>query len=169
MACHDPVFHGFLQAQREQGMALAEDSDVVDLEPLNADAAVTIYLANYHCTGLVQRAGKVVECYDFLVGICFPDDYLRCFDTARVVSWCHPADVWHPNIRPPFMCLGRMRPGTPLVDLLYQIYEIITYQNVEMREHNALNPLACNWARRHPELFPVNRIPLRRRRRLEEG
>ena len=121
------------------------------------------YFAHFHCTGLVRRAGQVVEHHDFLVGIHLPDAYLRRFDTARVLTWCEPFEVWHPSIRPPFVCVGRMQPGTPLVDLLYQLYEIITYHNVEMREHNALNHEACAWARNNLHRFPVDRKPLRRR------
>ena len=56
-----------------------------------------------------------------------------------------------------------MQPGTPLVDLIYQLYEIITYHNVEMRENNALNLEACSWARSNLDRFPIDRRPLRRR------
>jgi hypothetical protein len=59
--------------------------------------------------------------------------------------------------------VGRLVPGTSLVDLLYQVHEIVTYQKVTMREDDALNPAACGWARTHQHLFPIDRRPLRRR------
>jgi hypothetical protein len=162
MAHHDRVFSNFLERQREEGMALAAASELVDLRPLDS-APSAAYLARFNCTGLVSHNGKILEHDDFLVGIRFPDSYLRQFDTARVLTWCAPHEIWHPNIRTPFVCVGDMQPGTPLVDLLFQIHEIITYHNVEMREHRALNHDACAWARNHTHRFPVDRRPLKRR------
>jgi hypothetical protein len=158
----DRVLRNFLERQHEDGMALAAASDFVELRLLGG-APITAYFAHFNCTGLVRRDGQVVEHEDFLVGICFPDTYLRQFDTARVFTWCEPAEIWHPNIRPPFICAGSMEPGTPLVDLLFQLHEVITYHNVEMREHMALNHDACRWARNNLHRFPVDRRPLKRR------
>ena len=162
MAHQDRVLNNFLERQREAGMALAAASDLIDLRALDS-APSTAYFARFNCTGLVRYQGKVVEHDDFLVGIRFPDSYLRQFDTARVLTWCAPHEIWHPNIRTPFVCAGNMQPGTPLVDLLFQLHEIITYHNVEMREHNALNHDACAWARNQSHRFPVDRRPLKRR------
>jgi hypothetical protein len=36
-------------------------------------------------------------------------------------------------------------------------------EKVTMREDDALNRAACQWARQHPERFPVDRRPLKRR------
>jgi hypothetical protein len=156
------MFSQFLERQREAGMALAAASDLVQLRPLGA-TPTSAYFAHFSCTGLVRRNGEVAEHHDFLVGIRFPDAYLYQFHTARVLTWCGPAEIWHPNIRAPFVCAGNMQPGTPLVDLLFQLHEIITYRNVEMRENNALNHDACAWARNHLHRFPVDRRPLKRR------
>jgi len=54
-------------------------------------------------------------------------------------------------------------PGTPLVNLLFDIYEIITYHRVTMDEPHALNHAACAWARLHVREFPIDPRPLRRR------
>ena len=162
MAHRDRVLGQFLEHQCAEGLALAEASDLVELVPLGP-APVQKYFARFHCTGLVRRGHDVSEHDAFLIAICFPDDYLRQFDTARVLTWCDPFEVWHPNIRPPYICVGQMLPGTTLPDLLYQLYEIINYQNVEMRENNALNHDACVWARQNVHLFPVDRRPLKRR------
>jgi hypothetical protein len=164
MAHHDRLLGKFLERQGEAGTALAALSDFVDLRPLDS-APGSAYFARFCCTGLVRHEGKIVEHDDFLVGIRFPDSYLHRFDTTRVLSWCGPNEIWHPNIRPPFVCAGNMQPGTPLVDLLFQLHEIITYQNVEMREKEALNHDACMWARNNTHRFPVDRRPLKRRLR----
>jgi hypothetical protein len=51
----------------------------------------------------------------------------------------------------------------PLVDLLYQVYEILTYQKLTPREDDALNKEACHWARANQKRFPIDRRPLKRR------
>jgi hypothetical protein len=158
----DRVLTRFLARQREEGMGLAAASDLLELTPLGP-APAPAYLARFRCRGLVRRGAQVLEHDDFLVGIHFPEWYLRRFETARVLTFIEPDDIFHPNIRKPFICVGRMQPGTGLVDLLYQVFEIITYRNVEMREPEALNHEACVWARRNVHRFPVDDRPLKRR------
>ena len=66
------------------------------------------------------------------------------------------------------ICVGRLYPGTRLLDIIYQLYEIITYQKVTMREDDALTPDACVWSRQNQHCFPIDDRPLRRRvRRLQ--
>ncbi len=160
---NDQVLRDFLYKQYDDGRALAAESEILELHPLGP-APVRRYAARFHCRGLIRDDNAVREHDDFLVGIGFPDDYLRRFDTTRVLTWLEPFRIWHPNVRPPFVCVGRMEPGSGLVDLIYQLYEMITYHNVEMREPNALNHDACAWARRNVQRFPLDRRPLRRRR-----
>ena len=61
----------------------------------------------------------------------------------------------------PFICPGRIVPGMSLVDLLYQVYEILTYQ--KLTTHDALNREAAAWARANQGRFPTDRRPLKRR------
>lgn len=162
MANHDSILTGFLDQQHTEGLALAAASDLLELVPLGPKPTQK-YFAHFRCRGFVRTGNQVVQHDNFLVGIRFPDSYLRGFDTSQVLTWCEPFAVWHPNIRPPFVCVGRMEPGTRLVDLLYQLYEIISYHNLEMREPMALNHEACVWARHNVHRFPVDDRPLRRR------
>jgi hypothetical protein len=161
----DAVFTSFLERQLEGGLRLAAESDLLDLVPMGS-APPQRYIARFHCRGLVRTGdGEVVEADDFGVGITFPDDYLRRADPARVVTWLGPRNVFHPNIseRAPVVCVGRLSPGTELVDLLFQLFEMITWKKVTMREDDALNPDACGWARSHRDRFPVDTRPLKRR------
>ena len=163
----DKVFEGFLKRQFEQGMALAAESDLFDLVPLDPPPAPQHYIACFHCTGLVRApSGDVTEANQFAVAITFLDDYLRRADPFQVLTWLGPREVYHPNIsdRTPFICVGRIVPGTPLVDLLYQVHEIITFNKATVREDDALNHDACAWARRNQERFPIDARPLKRRR-----
>lgn len=161
----DRVHGAFLQRQFEDGMALANESDLLGLTPVGV-APWQRYVADFRCKGLVQaESGEIVEAERFLVGVWFPDQYLREADPFTVLTWLGPQRAFHPNIgdRAPFICVGRLAPGTPLVDLLYRCFEIITYNRVTMREDNALNKDACAWARRNQHRFPVDRRPLKRR------
>ncbi len=178
----DKVYGGFLRTQFDQGMVLAGESDLLDLLPVEVIAGFSRgsaahddqadhplfcrYLAHFSCTGLVRTdRGEIVEANDFAVGIWFPSDYARRANPFQVLTWLGPQQIFHPNIAAdaPFICIGRLTPGTPLVDIIYQCFEIITYQKVTMREDDALNKAACAWARRNQSRFPVDRRPLKRR------
>jgi ubiquitin-protein ligase len=163
----DKILEGFLQKQFEDGMALAAQSDLLDLVPLDPPPLVRHYIACFHCTGLVRApSGEVTEANQFAVGIAFPDEYLRWVEPSQVLTWLSPREVFHPNIsnRGPFICVGRMGPGTSLVELVFQIHEIITYNKATVNELDALNVDACQWARANPDRLPVDRRPLKRRR-----
>jgi hypothetical protein len=160
----DEILSAFLTTQYKEGMALAAASDLLELFVASSGTPPQRYLARFRCTGLLYVTdGKIVPGNDFSVGLWFPDDYLHRANPAQVVTWLSPRAVWHPNILPPFLCVGRVVPGTSLVDLLYQIFEIITYNKVTMREDDALNKEACAWARHHQDQFPVDTRPLKRR------
>jgi hypothetical protein len=155
----DAILKLFLDTQRREAMQLALESDLLELVALDLQR----YVATFKCRGFVCDVGGEVREHDrFSVGIWFPESYLRVVNPAEVLTWLEPQNVWHPNIRPPFVCLGRISPGTPLVDLLHRSFELITWDNVTMREEDALNRLACAWARRNRERFPVDRRPLKR-------
>ncbi len=161
----DPIYTAFLQRQQEDGMALAAASDLLELFPLDGTPPER-YVARFRCRGLVRtRAGAVVEADRFEVGIWFPSDYLRRAEPAEVLTWLGPMNVFHPNILgwPPAICVGRLVRGTPLVDLLYQCFDLITWRKVTMREDDALNRDACAWARDNRARFPVDQRPLKRR------
>lgn len=161
----DRVFAAFLERQLRDGMALAASSDLLDLLPLGGEPPRQ-YLARFRCKGLVKsETGEIVEAERFTVGVSFPDDYLRAANPFVVVTWLQPSEIFHPNVcsGAPFICLGHLAPGTPLVDIVYRCFEIITYARVTMQEHDALNREACAWARRNQHRFPVDRRPLKRR------
>ena len=161
----DRIFDSFLKKQLEDGLALAAHSDLLVLKPLTDKTGPPCrYIATLSCNGLVRTdAGKIVAHNHFAVGIFFPPDYLRHMEPARVLTLLEPPNVFHPNIRFPFICVGHLAPGTSLPELIYQVYEILSYNKVTMREDDALNGQACIWARAHQSLFPLDKRPLRRR------
>jgi len=159
----DHVLTAFLERQRADGLALAAQSDLVTLVPLPGTPPQR-YLLQLRCKGLVRAAtGEIAEADRFLLGIWLPDDYLRHADPFRVLTWLEPANVFHPNVRPPFVCIGRLTPRTPLVDIVYRAFELVAYRRVTMREDDALDRDACVWARRNRQHFPIDARPLKRR------
>ena len=159
----DRILAGYLQRQFEEGMALSKASDLLNL--IAVSGSRQHYVAEFHCKGLVQdESGDVVEADRFAIGIWFPDNYLREANPFAVLTWLEPLRVFHPNVSPhaPFICIGRLAPGTSLVEILYRCFELITFQRVTMREDDALNTAACAWARRNQHRFPVDRRPLKR-------
>jgi len=159
----DHILEGFLLRQREEGLALSQASDLLDLVPVAG--SLQHYVARFGCRGLVQdAAGDIVEASSFALGIFFPETYLRAADPFTVLTMLEPLRAWHPNISPraPFICVGDIAAATPIVELLYRCFEVITYQRVTMLEKNALNRPACAWARRNLHRFPVDRRGLKR-------
>lgn len=155
----DDILRAFLETQFAEGEQLAAESDLLDVIPVDEQRL----LASFSCRGLIRDAAGTVREHDhFEVGIRFSDEYLRRVDPALVATWISPAEIWHPNIRMPFLCLGPIAPGTPLTELLHRIYEVITGQNVQMDEHDALNHDACAWAREHRARFPLDTRPIKR-------
>jgi hypothetical protein len=146
-------------------MALAAASDLLELEPIGGSPAAR-YVADFSCRGLVRLSTGAIDVAErFAVGIEFPEDYLRHVEPMRVVTWLGPPNVFHPNISPvaPVICVGRLAPGTPLVDILFQVFDMVTYRRLTPREDDALNKEACVWARRNQHRFPVDDRPLKRR------
>jgi hypothetical protein len=161
----DKILAAFLARQYEDGMALSRDSDILDLVAAG-QGAVQRYVAHFHCRVLCRTPGAdVAETHGAAVGIFFGDDYLRRIDPYQVLVWLAPDHVWHPNVssRAPLVCLGRLGPGTRLVEILYQLYEVITYQRYAT--HDALNQEAAAWARQNQSRFPIDARPLKRRAR----
>jgi hypothetical protein len=162
MVNRDLVLQGFLETQYADGMALAAASDLLALHPLG-NAPYQQYRAEFRCGGLIQIGGEIARADCFNVGITFSDDYLRTADPFGVACWLTPPNAWYPNVKPPFMCLGPIAPGTSLVELLYRAHRLITYNSVTMSEQDALNHEACHWARANTDKFPVDSRPLKRR------
>lgn len=159
----DKVFEAFLNKQSEEGLALAEASDLLDLVPLDGPPPQH-YLACFYAKGLaLNESDEVVEVDHCNVGIWLPDDYLRQVNVAQVLTYLGPAArPFHPNIRPPFICV-HLVPGTSLADLLYTCFELWNW-NLYATGDEGLNHAASQWARnQETSRFPIDRRPLKRR------
>lgn len=156
----DPVFSAFLRTQCQQGLALAAASDLLQLQPEPGDEPRR-YILEFSCESLVlQPDGEISKANSFVIGIQFPNDYLRTVDPRVVVTMLRPLNVWHPNVNGPAICLGFLPPGSGIEELIYQLFELLSYNRFSA--HDGLNPEACEWARNHREMFPIDRRPLKR-------
>ncbi|MBD3162960.1 MAG: hypothetical protein GF346_11125 [Candidatus Eisenbacteria bacterium] len=159
----DRILDSFLERQREEGLALSRASDLFELVAIDPPVP-TKYLVRFHSRGMVRSPeGEIVEAERFDVGIRFGPDHLRRVTPYELVTWLAPGTVFHPNIRPPYICIGRVTPGIGLVDLIYQVFEVIGYVKVTMREDDALCLEACAWSRENKARFPIEARPLKRR------
>lgn len=159
----DVIMRSWLERQSEEGLRLASASDVLVLKG-GSESPPREFLAHFDCPTLIRMEGEIIEHVGFDVLIRFPSDYLRrAPDPALVVALLSPQNAYHPNVAPPFLCIGSIAPGTSLCELVYRIYEILTFQKLTPSEHDALNREACSWARTHMDRFPLNSRALRRR------
>ena len=151
-----------LDTYHEQAQELASGSDLLDVYRLDPQH----YLVRFHSKALVCSAdGEVREVIGYEVGYWFSESYLRHVNPLEVLSWRGPRDIFHPNAKTPLCCIGPIAPGTPLVDLIYRTYDVISCQNIMPDETDALNPVACQWARNNQHRFPLDARPLKRRSR----
>jgi len=159
----DKILDLFLRKQYTEGLALAAASDVLELRPLcEANAPPQRYLARFHCQGFVENRGQITKADRFDIGIYFPDQYLREANNFEVISWLWPQNVFHPNVKVPFVCLGEfLRPGTKLVEILFTMHAIITHH--KWAAHSPLNETAAQWTRANQSRLPADKRPLKRR------
>ena len=152
----DSIRASWLNTQYVEAMTFAQRSDVLSLAPI-AGSPPYKYIAKFCCDGLARTEEGVTVIDQHVVGILFPDQYLRTsLDPGQVLTWLEPATVFHPNISPPFCCVGHIAPGMSLLSLLHQLYQMITWQRFTPREDDALNGAACSWAREHLGRFPID-------------
>jgi len=160
---NDPIYARFLKQQELDAVTLAASTDRLSLVPVSGKPT-THYLAELRCRGLAKSPdGRIVEHDLWAFGISFPADYLRrAVPSPQVLTYLGPhPEPWHPNLRGPIVCL-HLQPGTPLVDLVYSLYELVTW-NLYSTSDEGLNHGAAQWARHEPaSRFPVDRRPLKR-------
>jgi len=162
----DEILADFLREQFVAGIRLASESDLLTLTPLRGNPP-SQYVLEFRCKGLAKdERGAIVECdgpWGF--GINFPASYLRGgFHPSEVLAYLGPLkNPFHPNLRPPFVCF-EVRPATSLSDLVFSIFELVTWSLVSTHDEG-LNHEASQWYRNQKDLrtFPIDRRPLKRR------
>ena len=160
----DKILESFLHEQFIAVMALVAESDIVTAVPV-AGMPPNRYILEYRCRGLVYEGGEPALHDRFVFGVWMPESYLRGeYKAGDIVTVLSPRTLFHPNVHYPHVCLGDGMPaGTPLTDIVFQLYEMVTYGKLTMDESNAFNPIACQWSRANPGRIPLETRPLKRR------
>ena len=160
----DRIREAFLTRQLRDAMQLNEASDVVTVTPI-AGVPPERYVIDLRCRGLVQEADGTIRVHDrFAVGLHFPEDYTRSVPNPfQILTVLHPMNAYHPNVsaRAPFICVGHLPPGTGIIEIAFQVWEIWTYRRYNLVD--GLNADAALYARAHRAEFPVDPRPLKRR------
>jgi hypothetical protein len=155
-----PILRSWLDENAAEAHALANASDILDLQQLNLNRFVADFSS---CTLVRDPGGEPTETSGVRIGFFFDQDYLRKTDPQTLITVLKPTHMFHPNSIGPFMCIGAVAPGTPLTQLLYRAYEVFTYGNFTPNEKDSLNSEACCFARRNQSRFPLESRPLKRR------
>jgi len=95
---------------------------------------------------------------DHIIEIYLHADYPRLKPQSYILS-----KIFHPNFRmasPNDICIGDYwASGETLVDIIYQIGEMITYKTYNVT--SPLNGIAAKWAKENTEVFPIDKVNLR--------
>jgi hypothetical protein len=159
----DAIMSSYLEEMEAEAMELVGRSDLIELFP-EGPSPNQNFVVRYNCRGLVETPEGIVEASRMVLGVSFPFDYWERADPMRVLTLLDPPELFHPNVRFPFICPGYLNPGTTLTEIIMQCFEIYTYQKYNVRENDALNGKACGWARRNVDRFPIDDRPITGRR-----
>jgi len=153
---NDSIFAAWLETQFKECMEFAQRSSVLSLAPVAGEPPFR-YIARFECDGLANTEEGIAVCDRHVVGINFPEHYLRVScGPGEVLTWLEPHAEFQPNIRPPFCCIGHIAPGMTLLSILQQLFTMITWQRFTPIEGNALNRDACRWARANLHRLPID-------------
>jgi hypothetical protein len=109
-----------------------------------------------HAEGSENRELEIVD--EHKIEIYLHADYPRLKPQCNLIT-----GAFHPNFRmavPNDICIGDYwASGETLVDIIYQVGDMITYQNYNVS--SPLNGIAAKWAKENIELFPIDNVNLR--------
>jgi hypothetical protein len=137
--------------------SLLEWADLGDLVPW-------LYRLTFKTNGLVRRDGRIEETNRHIVALRFLPDYLRRADRFALLALIEPHDAFHPNLAPSAICV-QVYPGEPLVEVCESLHALFSWRLRQLREDDALNPVACAWGRSNLDRLPLDTRPLFGRKR----
>src|SRR5439155_22133526 len=87
-------------------------------------------VAQFNASCYIKTSSGIHVRKGFTVGFRWPENYLSLALPWEVMHFLTPPNIYHPNIRPPTICLGgaALRPGAELRELLFRTYALVTYQ-----------------------------------------
>jgi hypothetical protein len=155
----DPVLRDFLANCRDELLTRCLPSGLLDAANLGGEVPWLWRLA-FRTRGLARSEGdgpRLVERH--VVALRFLPDYLRRVDRFETLALVEPYDAFHPNLRPPGICL-EIYPGAPLAEICESLHALLSWRLRQFSETDALNPEACVWGRSHLDELPLDTRPL---------
>jgi hypothetical protein len=145
------VNEAFLLGQMLEIDTLCKLSDRLYASPneFSEGGAPKSYIFRLTCRSPARVDGVIhISEREHLICVAIPDDYLQiAHDPGHILCLLEPRTLFHPNIMGPMICIGDISPATAVVDILVRTFEVLTCQRINMREEEALNYAACEWAR----------------------
>ncbi len=155
----DPIARAFLDNNREEFLNRFQPNGLLEYASLGRDAP-WLWRLTFHTRGLVRAENDEVRTVErHVVAVRFLPDYLRRADRFEMMALVEPTDAFHPNLRPPGICL-EIYPGEPLLEICESLHRLISWRLRQLAETDALNPAACAWGRSHLDDLPVDTRPL---------
>jgi ubiquitin-protein ligase len=127
----------------------------VKVNPVGSRRPPEIYEIEYSVPGLRLEEGKAITAESHLVELMLPRRY-----PAEAPYAVPRTPVFHPNIREYYCIADDWRAGTPIVDVILKMGEMIQW-----RDYNLASPLndeAADWAIKEEQSgsFPVGEVDL---------
>lgn len=155
----DDVTRSFLANSRREFLDRSPRLVLVEAADLGRTVP-WLWRLTFRTRGLARGPDGAVRVADrHVVAVRFLPDYLRHADRFNMLRLMEPADAFHPNLRPPAICV-QVYPGEPLLDVCESLHALFSWRLRQLAETDALNPDACAWGRANLARLPIDTRPL---------
>lgn len=155
----DEVMRDFLNNNRDEFLSRWRPGGLLDYADLGRDVP-WLWRLTFRTCGLAGAAGGPLRTVERqVVVVRFLPDYLRQVNRFQTLALVEPADAFHPNLKPPAVCL-EVYPGEPLLEICEALHALLSWRLRQLSEADALNRDACAWGRSHLHELPLDRRPL---------
>lgn len=174
----DPPLRDFLLTSHRELKERLMPTSLVEAASLGRNVP-WLYRLTFSTRGLAREGdGEVQETDRHTIALRFLPDFLRRADKFELCNYVEPRrpPPFHPNICPRTgaICL-EIYAGEPLIQIVASLHDLLRWRIRQLSEHDALNPIACNYGRNfvpkpiddrplfgrrwHVELEPLEAVP----------
>ena len=152
----DDVMTDFLRNTRDEFVSRSAQGGLLEHASLGLREP-WLWRLTFHTRGLIRGVdGEVRPVERHVVALRFLPDYLRHVNKFQTLALLEPRDVFHPNLRPPAICLN-IEPGMSLLEIAESLHRLFSWQVRQLAENDAFNPDACAWGRAHLDELPTDK------------
>lgn len=151
----DDVMTDFLRNMRDEFVARCAQGGLLEYASLGLREP-WLWRLTFHTRGLARGIdGAIRPVERHVVAVRFLPDYLRHLNKFQMLALMEPRDVFHPNLKPPAICLN-LYPGMTLLEIAESLHRLFAWQVRQLAEIDAFNPDACVWGRSHLDELPTD-------------